>query len=261
VPVDGVLEVDSSCARTLASVLSAEATAFCAVATACCCAETCARAVVHPFSSVGVDGAVVVVVVVVVVGPEKPEPEEPEPDEPVGEEPVPVPVPEPVPVPVPGAVTPQVVSAWERSAASCCWSADAVACVATTAAWSWVISLEPLPLPPDLPPAGDEDPVLAGVVVGVVVVVVVEVWLSSSAVSWASSDATEDSADDTASASDVVSSVPSDSPAVTCSPTVAVTVATWPATWKEAEALVTGSTVPTTSWLSSIVARVTLAIR
>jgi hypothetical protein len=133
-----------------------------------------------------------------------------------------------------------------------------VAWSVTKVAWSWVIPFEPLPVPPDLVPDGDE--VLAGVVV-VVVVVDVDVSASSSSVSCASSDATVESADDTASLSDVVSSVASDSPAVTCSPTAAVTVATWPATWNEADALLTGSTVPTASWVWAIDARVTLAIR
>jgi hypothetical protein len=112
-----------------------------------------------------------------------------------------------------------------------------------------------------LPPDGDEEAVVVVVVVVGAVVVVVEVSLSSSSVSCASSDETVDCAEDTASDSEVVSSVPSDSPAVTCSPTVAVTVATWPATWNEAVALLTGSTVPTTSWVWAIDARVTTPIR
>jgi len=67
---------------------------------------------------------VVGVVVVVVVGLGDPPGEDP-----VGEDPVPGPVP----------VTPQVVSAWDRSAASCCWSEDDVAWSVTTLAWSCVI--------------------------------------------------------------------------------------------------------------------------
>src|ERR1039458_425869 len=114
-----------------------------------------------------------------------------------------------------------------------------------------------------------EDPPLDGDVVVVVVGVddadgvvdVEEDWLLSSCVSFASSELRVDCAEETDSLSDVVSSVPIDCPAVTCWPTVAVTVATWPATWKEAEASLTGSTVPTMVMLCPMSARVTVAIR
>ncbi len=114
-----------------------------------------------------------------------------------------------------------------------------------------------------------EVPALDGVVVVVVVGVdeadgllaVEEDSLVSSCTSLASSEFSVDSAEETDSLSDVVSSVPSDSPAVTCCPTAAVTVATWPPTWNEAEASLTGSTVPTTVRLCPISARATVARR
>ena len=83
----------------------------------------------------------------------------------------------------------------------------------------------------------------------------------SSCASFASSAFSVDCADDTDSLSAVVSRVPRDWPAVTCWPTVAATVATLPATWNEAEASLTGSTVPTTVMLCPMSARVTEAVR
>ncbi len=70
-----------------------------------------------------------------------------------------------------------------------------------------------------------------------------------------------DWADETDSLRAVVSSVPSVCPAVTTWPGVTVTVATWPATWKEAAASLTGSTLPTTSSVVPMSARVTVAMR
>ena len=106
---------------------------------------------------------------------------------------------------------------------------------------------------------------------GDVVVVVEEVfdwfwvldddWLLSSWASFASSALTVDCAEETDSLSAVVSRVPSVCPAVTCWPTAAVTVATWPATWNEAEASLTGSTVPTTVMVCPMFVRVTEAVR
>ena len=96
---------------------------------------------------------------------------------------------------------------------------------------------------------------------GVVVVVVELDWLSSSSTSLASSAATVDCADETDSLRAVVSSVPRVCPAVTTCPGVTVTVATWPSTWKAAEASATGSTVPTTSSVVPMSARVTVAMR
>jgi hypothetical protein len=48
---------------------------------------------------------------------------------------------------------------------------------------------------------------------------------------------------------------------VTVSPTAAVTVTTFPATWNDAEASLTGSTVPTTSRLVATVVCTTVVIR
>lgn len=119
------------------------------------------------------------------------------------------------------------------------------------------------PVAPDLPPDPAEvvepPPPVAGVVV--VVVVVVEVSLSSSSVSCDSSAAREDWADDNDSLREVVSRVPRTCPAATCWPTVTGTDATCPDTWNEADASLTGSTVPTRSWLFAIDARTTLVMR
>ena len=210
------------------------------------------RAEAHPVFCVPVDGVVVGVVVVVVVvvvvlaEPRDPPGDEPLGEEPVGEDPAPAAAPEPEPEPV----NPHVVSAWDRSAASCCWSADDVAWIAHQSALILGDLTRTAPGTGFTPGrrrararrGGRGRRRGRGLPQA-------EVSLSSSSVSCASSDATVDSAEDTDSASDVVSSVASDSPAVTCSPTVAVTVATWPATWNEAVASLTGSTVPTTSWV------------
>src|ERR1700719_4706659 len=72
-----------------------------------------------------------------------------------------------------------------------------------------------------------------------------EDWLFSSCTSFSSSALSVDCAEETASLNAVASSVPNDCPAMTCSPTVAAIVATFPATWNEAEASLTGCTVPT----------------
>ena len=93
------------------------------------------------------------------------------------------------------------------------------------------------------------------VVVGVVVVddderdcaadEAVDVCAASSSASLAVSAFTVDCAEETDSFSAVASRVPRVCPAVTCWPTLTATDATCPATWNDADASLTGSTVPT----------------
>ena len=158
----------------------------------------------------------------------------------------------------------QSLWAWTRSACCLFWSVESVDSSWVNVVWSCVtVALWPLPA-----------------CVGAVVVVVVvddgvllgvlfvddgddaeDDSLSSSSTSFASSAARVDSADETASLSAVVSSVPRVCPAVTCWPAVTLTVATCPDTWNEAEASLTGSTLPTTVMEVPMSARVTVASR
>ena len=207
----------------LANVPSAAATVFCAVATACCSAETCSRAAVHALSSVGVEGVVVGVVVVVVVV-EEPVVEGLVGEEPVGEDPVP----EPPVAATRGARARGPRARGPRHPAGGLRLCEVCRLLLLIGRRGGLVGdqggLVLRYLTRTAPSATGlaTGRAVVGVVVGVVVVVVVlAVSLSSSSVSCASSDETVDSADDTASASDVVSSVPSASPAVTCSPTVA----------------------------------------
>jgi hypothetical protein len=86
-------------------------------------------------------------------------------------------------------------SASERSAASCCWSADSLDWSPTKVPWSLLMAVEAVPVPVPVPPAlvgnppDDETAVVVVVVVVAAFAVVgdvaveLEVWLSSSSVS------------------------------------------------------------------------------
>ena len=155
---------------------------------------------------------------------------------------------------------PHACCARARSAASCCWSAAVLASSWVMVLWSWVMVLW---VPVDGPPCVED--VVVVVVVGVDdaagALDVEEDWLVSSCTSFASAELTVDCAEETDSPRDVVSRVPSDCPAVTCLAHGRRNRGDFPPTWKEAEASLTGSTVPTTVRLCPMSARATVAIR
>ena len=88
-----------------------------------------------------------------------------------------------------------------------------------------------------------------------------EDWLASSSASFASSAFTVDWSEETDSLIAVVSKVASVCPGVTCWPGLTLTDVTWPLTPKAAEALLTGSMLPTTVSVVAMSARVTATVR